>query len=52
MRGTLEPYPAYRPSGVALLGSVPAHWEVRRLKHAVDINPETLSEATDSGVCV
>ena len=26
---------------------MPEHWEVRRLKHAVDINPETLSEATD-----
>lgn len=29
---SLPPYPAYRPSGVAWLGDVPAHWEVRRLK--------------------
>lgn len=26
-------YPAYRPSGVVWLGDVPAHWEVKRLKH-------------------
>ena len=28
----LQPYPAYKPSGVEWLGEVPAHWEVRRLK--------------------
>lgn len=28
------PYPAYKPSGVAWLGDVPEHWEVRRLKTA------------------
>jgi type I restriction enzyme, S subunit len=29
-------YPAYpdtRPSGIAWLGDIPAHWEIRRLKH-------------------
>jgi len=25
-------YPAYKPSGVAWLGDIPAHWEVKRLK--------------------
>ncbi len=29
---TLNPYPAYKPSVLAWLGDVPAHWEVRRLK--------------------
>ena len=29
---TGQPYPAYKPSGVEWLGSVPAHWELRRLK--------------------
>ena len=29
---SLPPYPAYQSSGVAWLGDVPAHWEVRRLK--------------------
>jgi type I restriction enzyme S subunit len=27
-----QPYPKYRPSGVAWLGEIPEHWEVRRLK--------------------
>ncbi len=27
----LQPYPAYKPSGVEWLGDVPAHWEVRQL---------------------
>ena len=29
----LPPYPAYRESGVEWLGEIPAHWEVKRLKH-------------------
>ena len=28
----LQPYPAYKPSGVEWLGGVPPHWEVQRLK--------------------
>ena len=28
MTPTLQPYPAYKPSGVPWLGDVPAHWEV------------------------
>ena len=34
MTADLKPYPSYKPSGVAWLGEVPAHWEVRRVKHA------------------
>lgn len=30
-----QPYPAYKPSGVPWLGSIPAHWEVRRLKQII-----------------
>lgn len=38
----LKPYPAYKDSGVPWLSEVPAHWEVRRLKTAVDhINEQT-----------
>lgn len=29
---TFVPYPAYKPSGVEWLGSVPAHWEIVRLR--------------------
>lgn len=28
-----KPYPAYKGSGVEWLGQVPAHWQLRRLKH-------------------
>ena len=28
-----KPYPAYKDSGVEWLGEIPAHWEVKRLKH-------------------
>ncbi len=39
----LQPYPAYKPSGVEWLGDVPAHWEVRRLKAGANnvVNPTT-----------
>ena len=43
----LHPYPAYKPSRIEWLGDVPEHWDVRRLKHAVHINPETLPEDTN-----
>lgn len=32
-------YPAYRDSGVDWLGEIPAHWDVKRLKLLVRINP-------------
>ena len=32
MTGDLQPYPAYKDSGVPWLGEVPADWEVQRLK--------------------
>jgi type I restriction enzyme S subunit len=35
MIGGLRPYPAMKDSGVAWLGEVPEHWEVRKLKYAV-----------------
>ena len=34
MTADLKPYLSYKPSGVEWLGDVPAHWEVRRVKHA------------------
>ena len=44
----LNPDVPLKPSGVEWLGDVPAHWEVRRLKHWVGINDEVLNESTDS----
>ena len=34
----LQPYPAYKDSGVEWLGEVPEHWEVRRLKNICRLN--------------
>ena len=31
------PYSSYKPSGVEWLGDVPAHWEVQRLRNAIDM---------------
>ena len=33
-----RPYPAYKDSGVEWLGEIPAHWEVKKLKHLVHIS--------------
>jgi type I restriction enzyme S subunit len=32
-------YPKYKPSGVEWLGEVPDHWEVKRLRRLVSLNP-------------
>ena len=37
MTPPLQPYPAYKPSGVDWLGDVPAHWDVRRLRYLAHI---------------
>lgn len=39
MRHPLKPYPECKPAGVPWLGDMPAHWEVRRLKRVVSLNP-------------
>lgn len=43
----LDPDVRLKPSGVEWLGDVPAHWEVRRLKHWVGINEAVLPETTN-----
>lgn len=35
------PYPAYRASGVAWLGEVPTHWEVKRGRFCMYVNPRS-----------
>jgi type I restriction enzyme S subunit len=45
-----KPYSAYKDSGVAWLGEIPAHWEVTRLKYVAQLNPEALAEDTDPGM--
>ncbi len=45
-----KPYPGYKDSGVEWLGEIPAHWEVKRLKHLAHLNSEALTEETDPGL--
>lgn len=42
-----KPYPAYKDSGVAWLGEIPAHWQMKRLKYVVAMNPSVLLEDTE-----
>lgn len=43
-----KPYPAYRDSGVEWIGRVPEHWEVKRLRHVVSLNPSPDWQALES----
>ena len=43
----MKPYPAYKDSGIEWLGEIPEHWEVKPLKHFVQINRSSLPENTD-----
>ena len=43
----LDPHPKLKSSGVAWLGDVPEHWDVKRLKWSASINDEALAEKTD-----
>lgn len=46
MIAELKPYAEQKDSGLAWLGQVPRHWEIKRLKHWVAINQRTLGEHT------
>ena len=43
----LDPNAEMKDSGVAWLGEIPKHWEVKRLKYFVSTNNETLSNNVD-----
>ena len=45
----LQPYPAYRPSGVPWLGDVPEHWEVRRLRTVAEMRVSNVDKHTREG---
>jgi type I restriction enzyme, S subunit len=44
-----EPYPAMKDSGVAWLGDVPKHWDVRRVRNAVDMRVSTVDKHIKEG---
>ena len=37
----LPAYPKYKPSGVEWLGDVPEHWDVKRGRFCMGINPRS-----------
>ncbi len=43
----INPDVKLKDSGVAWLGEIPEHWEVRKLKYVVSINDESLPETTN-----
>lgn len=45
----LKPYPRMKDSGVEWLGEVPEHWEVARLRHAVDMRVSNVDKHTKEG---
>lgn len=45
---SLPKYPHYKPSGVQWLGEVPAHWELKRLRRCLQLNPSKSEIACES----
>ena len=45
----LKPYPEMKDSGVEWLGEVPVHWEVRRLRNAVDMRVSNVDKHIKEG---
>lgn len=44
-----KPYPTYKPSGVAWLGAIPEHWEIRRLKRIASTHFSSVDKHTIDG---
>lgn len=40
----MNPYEHYKDSGISWICEIPEHWEVRRLKNCVVINPATTQQ--------
>ena len=50
---SLKPYPKYKDSGVAWLGDVPEHWNVKRLKYVCNVFPSNVDKKSyDDGIPV
>jgi type I restriction enzyme S subunit len=45
----LKPYPEYKDSGLSWLGRIPAHWEVQRTRHIVDMTVSNVDKHTKEG---
>jgi type I restriction enzyme S subunit len=49
MTPALQPYPAYKDSGVPWLGQVPEGWEVRRLRNVAEMRVSNVDKHTKEG---
>ena len=49
MINSLNPYLAYKSSGVPWLGDVPTHWEIRRLRTVADMRVSNVDKHTREG---
>ncbi len=47
---TMKRYEKYKDSGVEWIGEIPEHWSLKKIKYAVEINPEVLPEGTDENL--
>ena len=45
----IDPSPQLKPSGVEWLGDVPEHWEVRRIRSAVDLRVSNVNKKINDG---
>lgn len=43
----MDPYPAYRPSGVEWLGDVPEHWQVKRLEQVASYRTSSVDKKAE-----
>jgi len=43
----LQPYPKYKPSGIAWLGEIPEHWEVKKARNIGVFNGSTVDKKID-----
>lgn len=48
----MKRYPKYKDSGVPWLGQVPAHWEVKRVRHMAQVMPSNVDKKTVEGEAV
>jgi type I restriction enzyme S subunit len=49
MIGGLKPYLAYKDSGVPSLGRIPEHWQVRRMRNAVEMRVSNVDKHSNEG---
>ena len=49
MIAKFSPYPAYRPSGVDMIGELPSHWDLKPLKALAFVRPSNVDKKIEAG---